>query len=63
MKRYYIAPQTDVENVGMMPLMDGSGNQVTSVEDNLGNEGPLNYGGAGNGSARSNDNGNLWDED
>ena len=68
MKKNYIAPQTDVENVITMHVMAATTNleQVNKLETNL--DGTLDLGGGGDGTEehggapRTNGSGNLWED-
>ena len=67
MKKNYIAPQTDVENMITMHVMAAtSPDQVNKLETNL--DGTLDLGGGGDGTEehggapRTNGSGNLWED-
>ena len=68
MKKNYIAPQTDVENVITMHVMAATTNleQVNKLETNL--DGTLDIGGGGDGTdahggaPRTNGSGSLWED-
>ena len=58
-KKFYAAPTIEVVEYGMNEIICSS-NQVKAVDsDDTG----LGYGGGGNGPARSNNRGGIWDED
>ena len=56
MKKNYMKPSMDVVMTAMADIVCGS---VTSVSSNSG----LNYGGGGNGPARSKEHGGIWDDE
>ena len=60
-KKFYAAPTIEVVEYGMNEIICSSGNQVKAVDG--GTDTGLGYGGGGNGPARSNNRGGIWDED